>query len=49
MKPIRLPVMYYRAHDFIPHNFMFECYEAFWGLAEFEYPGLVKVRKPNLS
>ena len=40
---MRLPVNYFRVHDFIPHTFMFDCYESFWGLPEFEYPGLAKV------
>ena len=43
LTPIRLPVFYYRAFDFIPHTFMFDCYEEFWGLPELEYSGLVKV------
>ena len=43
LKPIRLPVFYYRAFDFIPHTFMFDTYEEFWGLPQLEYSGLVKV------
>ena len=43
LSPIKLPVFYFRAFDFIPHTFMFDCYEDFWGLPELEYSGLVKV------
>lgn len=40
LHPIRLPVFYYRAFDYIQHTFV---YEDFWGLPELEYQGLVKI------
>ena len=44
MKPIKIPVFYYKAKQHIPHTFIFEEKDThIWGLPELEYPGLAKV------
>ena len=47
LEPVRINVCYYKAnkHHF-PHNFIFASDDEsqdIWGLAEYEYPGMVKV------
>ena len=50
LKPIKIPVFYYKANQHIPHTFIFEQDDThIWGLPEFEYPGLVKVFKKIFS
>ena len=45
--PWKIPVYYWRASQFLPHTFIYDCGTAreghVWGLPEQEYPGLVKV------
>ena len=44
LKPIKIPVFYYKTNGHIPHTFIFETDDTdIWGLPELEYPGLVKV------
>ena len=44
LKPIKIPVFYYKAKQHIPHTFIFEQDDThIWGLPELEYPGLAKV------
>ena len=47
MEPVRINVCYYKANkDHFPHNFIFASDDEsmdIWGLAEYEYPGMVKV------
>ena len=45
LRPIKIPVYYWRVHDFISHTFIYEGKTGgnVWGLPQYEYPGLVKV------
>ena len=45
LKPIKIPVFYFKANGHIPHTFYYIKDDAHdvWGSPEFEYAGLVKV------
>jgi len=44
LKPIKIPVYYWKANQFLPHTWIFEDDEKhLWGLPSLEYPGLVKI------
>ena len=47
MEPVRINVCYFKTNkDHFPHNFIFASDDEsmdIWGLAEYEYPGMVKV------
>jgi len=45
LTPMKIPVYYWRAPDFLPHTFIFEdvSHNHIWGLPPLEYPGLAKI------
>jgi len=45
LKPVKIPVYYWEAPDFLPHTWICEREDGkhFWGLPALEYPGLAKV------
>ena len=47
LEPVRINVCYYKANEHhFPHNFIFASDDEsqdIWGLAEYEYPGMIKV------
>ena len=47
LEPVRINVCYYKANkDHFPHNFIFASDDEsqdIWGLAEYQYPGMIKV------
>jgi len=44
LKPVKIPVYYWRVREFLPHTFIYECKGwDVWGLPPLEYKGLAKI------